>query len=86
MYRLGGTAPAQLETRLPVPVDDRTGLKGPFSIDVTFNVSPLSTQSGSDAGPALETALVEELGLKLQPVQIPVDVPVIDRVERPTTN
>jgi uncharacterized protein (TIGR03435 family) len=77
---------AYLESRLRVPVEDRTGLQGPFAINVAFSVPRLSVQSAADSPAALETALIEELGLKLRQVQIPVDVLVIDRVERPTPN
>ena len=36
------------------------------------------------ARPLLFTAIPDQLGLKLEPRTEPVDVPVIDRVERPT--
>ena len=58
---------------------DRTGLSGRF--DVELDWSP--DQSVSDK-PSLFTALDEQLGLKLESVRAPVDVVVIDHVERPT--
>jgi uncharacterized protein (TIGR03435 family) len=39
-----------------------------------------------DAGPSLFTALQEQLGLRLSPGRGPVEVLVIDQVERPSGN
>jgi uncharacterized protein (TIGR03435 family) len=39
-----------------------------------------------DAQPRLFTAIQEQIGLKLVPVKAPVDVIVIDHVERPSAN
>jgi uncharacterized protein (TIGR03435 family) len=37
-------------------------------------------------GSRLEDILPEQLGLKLEPAQVPVDVVVIDAVQMPTPN
>ena len=60
-------------------VVDRTGLKGPFVIDLEWS----QDQTASD-NPSIFTAVQEQLGLKLEPARAPVDVLVIDSVERPT--
>ena len=60
-------------------VVDRTGLSGRFDVELEWSPD----QSTSDK-PSLFTALDEQLGLKLESVRAPVDVLVIDHVERPT--
>jgi uncharacterized protein (TIGR03435 family) len=74
------------------PVVNETGLTGEFDLDVFFQPEGLGgalvgppPQSVSDA-PALTTALQDELGLRLEPRRGPVDVLVVDRIERPTEN
>lgn len=60
---------------------DATGLTGNWDLDLAF-VNPVENP-GSD-GPSLFTALQEQLGLKLEAARSPVDVIVIDHLERPT--
>jgi len=60
-------------------VIDRTGLAGRF--DVELDWSP--DQSATDK-PSVFAAVQEQLGLKLESQRAPVDVLVIDHVERPT--
>lgn len=69
-------------------VVDRTGLTGTWDIDLTFNPDGLagSPASPDDPRPSLFTALQEQLGLRLEPSMGPVEVLVIDRIERPTAN
>jgi uncharacterized protein (TIGR03435 family) len=61
-------------------VVDRTGLAGGYKIALTFAPSP---HQSSDA-PSIFSALQEQLGLKLESTKGPVDVLVIDHVEKPT--
>ena len=71
---------------------DQTGLAGQFDFDLTF--MPDDSMFGgdmrlppSDNPPRdLFTAMQEQLGLKLTPAKVPVDVIVIDRLERPSPN
>jgi len=58
---------------LDKPVVDQTGLSGRF--DFTLNWTP-----------GLFTAVQEQLGLKLEATKAPVDVIVIDKVEKPSAN
>ena len=60
-------------------VVDRTGLKGPFAIDLEWS----QDQTASDK-PSIFTAVQEQLGLKLEATRAPADVLVIDSVDRPT--
>lgn len=61
-------------------VVDRTGLSGNWAFELTYAAEP---SPDSDA-PSLFTAIQEQLGLKLEPATGPVDVLVVDRVQRPT--
>jgi uncharacterized protein (TIGR03435 family) len=66
-------------------VVDRTGLTGYY--DITLKWTPDgSPTSDPNAPPDLFTALEEQLGLKLVATKAPVDVLVVDHVERPTAN
>lgn len=62
---------------------NRTGLEGGY--DFTLDYAPEGADA-SDTRPSLFTALEEQLGLKLVPSKGPVDVIVIDHIERPTEN
>ena len=77
----------QLKSEVGRNVMDRTGLAGEYDIDLSF-VSDVALAAGSGPGEAapLETAMREQLGLKLESSRAPVDVIVIDRVEPPTEN
>lgn len=64
---------------------DRTGLQGRFTFTLKFAANVGASQNDSDA-PGLPTALEEQLGLKLVPENGPVEVVVIDHIERPSAN
>ncbi|HWG16338.1 MAG TPA: TIGR03435 family protein [Acidobacteriaceae bacterium] len=74
-----------MRVTLDRPAVDRTGLKGRYDFDLTWTADE-TRSAGSDAPPGLLTAIQEQLGLKLEPVKAPVDVLVIDKVERPGAN
>ena len=71
-------------TGIDRPVLDRTGLKGNFGFQLKF--APAANVNPDPDRPHLVTALTEQLGLKLEATQAPIDVLVIDSVERPTPN
>ena len=77
-------------TGLDRPVIDRTGLPGAFdfSLEWSLPADPASQPDSrpEDTGPTFLEALQEQLGLKLKSSKGPVDVLVIDHVERPTEN
>src|SRR5262245_14591628 len=82
----------QLSPVLRPPVINETGLEGQFDYDVIFSPEGLGgaligppPASVADA-PSLETALRDDLGLRLESRRGPVDVLVVDRIERPTEN
>jgi uncharacterized protein (TIGR03435 family) len=65
-------------------VIDKTGLTGYY--DITLKWTPDEDQTAGAPGPSIFTALEEQLGLKLVATKAPVDVIVVDHVERPTEN
>src|SRR5579862_376145 len=69
-------------------VTNRTGLDGLYDVSLRFampNLSAARPAPDTDA-PQFETALQEQLGLKLVPEKTTVKVFVIDHIERPTPN
>jgi uncharacterized protein (TIGR03435 family) len=62
------------------PVLDRTGLPGTYAVNLSYSTTD------QDGRPDIFTALREQLGLKLQPVRAPIEIFVIDHVERPGAN
>ena len=69
-------------------VIDRTGLTGTWDIDLTFSPDGLADPATApqNSGPSLLTALQEQLGLRLEPSTGPLQVLVVDRIDRPTEN
>jgi uncharacterized protein (TIGR03435 family) len=63
------------------PVIDKAGLSGSFDID--FRWTPLDASDNRPEQVLMFTAVQEQLGLRLQPSLGPVEVLVIDSVERP---
>jgi uncharacterized protein (TIGR03435 family) len=78
------------------PMIDATGLTGTFDFVVEFkpesHPNPQGpTQPGANAatdpdGPSFEQAVRDQLGLKLESRKSPMEVMVVDHVERPSEN
>jgi uncharacterized protein (TIGR03435 family) len=65
-------------------VIDHTGLAGDYAFTLTYDL-PRTAGTVTDT-PTVFTALVEQLGLKLEPARAAVDTLVIDHIERPAEN
>ena len=80
------------------PVIDKTGLTGLYDLTLKFAfegrvagmMGPLGTPAGAPAppvdpdAPSLSAAVQEQLGLKLESTRGPVEIVVIDKLEKPT--
>ena len=67
------------------PVVDRTGVAGEFTFQVKY--APVDNNAfGNTSSPSLFTALQEQLGLKLEATEAPLEVIVIDCAEKATEN
>jgi uncharacterized protein (TIGR03435 family) len=88
-----------LATALGRPVLDQTGLKGSYDLSVQWDDAPvrggglpgipdprpIATAPGTERG-SIFTAVPDQLGLRLEAQRAPVDVLVIDEIQRPTPN
>ena len=81
------------------PIVDRTGLTGDYDFTLTWTPEEMPPVPGANgprpspappppdlSGPSIFTALQEQLGLKLESQKGPVEVLVIDHIERPSEN
>ena len=67
-----------LSRQLDFPVVNQTGIEGVFDVKLEW--------SNAEAGPSIFTAIQEQLGLRLTSRKAPVNIIVIDHVEKPTEN
>ena len=69
-------------------VIDKTGLTGTYDLHLEWTDAPLNDIPNPDISnrPSVFTAVTEQLGLKLESAKGPVEVIVIDHMERPSQN
>jgi uncharacterized protein (TIGR03435 family) len=85
---------ASAASALAKPVRDMTGLSGNYEVDLRFTLDDPAiagaANTSADPGdrpPSIFTALQEQLGLRLEPRNFPIQIVVVDHVERvPTEN
>jgi uncharacterized protein (TIGR03435 family) len=81
-----GAAMAQLVDTLSRgiggPVTDKTGLQGTYDYDVAY----ARDDKPGDTGSSLPVAIQNALGLKLERGKGPVEIVVVDHVEKPSQN
>jgi uncharacterized protein (TIGR03435 family) len=87
---------AILQNFLDKPVVDQSGLSEKYDFTLTFTLDPAqaarlggpptSAPDNPDAAPDIFAAFQQQLGLKLESTKAPVDVMVIDKVEKPSEN
>lgn len=92
---------AQLSHQMGRMVTDKTGLKGDYDFEMrwtpepgqggpeAFGLPPVASDAPPPAdknGPSIFTALQEQLGLRLESQKGPVEILVIDHVERASEN
>ena len=73
-------------------VIDRTGLKGTYDFTLEFapeqalTARPDASADFEPGGPSFTEAVKDQLGFKMIPEKLPVDVIVIDHIEKPSEN
>jgi bla regulator protein BlaR1 len=77
---------AQLSSVLGRTVIDKTGLTGSYDFKLEWTPESEASSTNETSGPTIFTALQESLGLKLESTKGPVEMLVINSVERPAEN
>ncbi len=77
----------RLNAGLDRPVVDKTGLPGTYALKLQY--APRWRTASGDAELAaisIFTAVQEQLGLKLEPQVVPIEMLVVDHIEKPSAN
>ena len=75
-----------MDSQLEKPLVDQTGLTGKWDFLLKWRPETAPEPDDPNALPGIFTAIQEQIGLKLEGAKAPVDVIVIDKVERPSAN
>jgi len=77
-----------LANTLGRPVLDKTGLPGKYDLHLEWTPEPARAAADPSLpdGPSIFTALHEQLGLRLDSQRAPVEMLIIDHVEKPSEN
>jgi uncharacterized protein (TIGR03435 family) len=88
MATLAATLSRNYTSDLGRNVVDTTGLPGTFDLHLEWTINSLTgpTPPPDPAGPSLFTALQDQLGVRLESAKGPVEVFVIDHIEKPSAN
>jgi uncharacterized protein (TIGR03435 family) len=70
------------------PVIDQTGLTAKYDFDLRWSPDerPADPAPSATSGPGLFTALEEQLGLKLEPANGPLNIVIVEHIEKPSEN
>jgi uncharacterized protein (TIGR03435 family) len=68
------------------PVVDMTGISEKFDFEIPIVPINLSAGSSGESMHAMLASLRQHLGLRLEPRKGPIEVLVVDHVERPSEN
>ena len=77
-----------LSRQMDLPVINHTGLEGDFKLKLQWTPESATATKSTDPaeGPSIFTAIQEQLGLRMHAQKVPVEVLVIDHVEKPSEN
>lgn len=77
---------AALSGELQAPIADHTGLTGTYDLHMHYLPEKRKLDPNVELEPTVEQAIAEQLGLKLEKGKGPVEVLVIDHMEKPSEN
>jgi uncharacterized protein (TIGR03435 family) len=73
----------QLASQLEHPVVDKTALTGAYNLKLEWVPDDQPAErTDSSLGPSIFAALQDQLGLKLQTQKLPIEIVIVDRVDR----